>query len=781
MTYDGNTNGGGAVPSDGTAYASGSTVTVAGNSGSLTKSGYTFGGWCTTQPAAGATCVSVSGTSQAAASTFAISANTTLYAVWTADTYSVAYNGNTSDGGSVPSSQTKTHAIDLTLASNSGSLTKSGYTFGGWCTTQPAAGSACGGTSYAAGATYSANAAMTLYAVWTANTQTISYAAGTGGAGSAPSSPTSVSYGGTFTTPANTYSRTGHTFAGWSDGSSTYAAGATYPASGTVSANVTLTATWTANTQTISYAAGTGGTGSAPSSPTSVSYGGTFTTPANTYSRTGHTFAGWSDGSSTYAAGATYPASGTVSGNVTLTATWAASCAQGGTCVVGDTGPGGGKVFYVAGSNFTSTGSDCNTACRYLEVAPAASEATRTWATGGNQSSFVTGADATAIGSGYQNTVDISAQAGNVAATSAAVYALEYSNGGVSDWHLPSDSELTELYLRRATVGGLTADWTYWSSSEVWNDYASGRTFSTGASSSGFKKNVDNLARPVRAFGLPPFSVTYNGNTHGSGSVPTDSSTYSFNASVTVASNTGSLAKSGYTFGGWCTTQPAAGSACSGTSRAAGSTFSITSNVTLYAVWTTLTCATGGTCVVGDTGPGGGVVFYVAGSNFTSTGSDCVSSCRYLEVAPAESESPIAWATNVNSNYTRGVTGADATGIGSGRQNTVDVTNQAGNVQASSAAVYAWYYSNNSKTDWHLSSKDELNELCKYARQQTTGDTSVACASTGSLRTGFSADRYWSSSEISATGAWTQNFSNGTKTDVFGKANAFRVRPIRAF
>ena len=531
--------------------------------------------------------------------------------------FSVTYNGNTHGSGSVPTdSSTYSFNASVTVASNSGSLAKSGYTFGGWCTTQPAAGSACSGTSRAAGSTFSITSNVTLYAVWT-----------------------------------------------------------------------------------------------------------------------------------------------------TLT------CAQGGTCVVGDTGPGGGIVFYVAGSNFTSTGSDCNTACRYLEVAPAASEASRTWATGANQSAFVTGADATAIGSGYQNTVDISAQAGNVAATSAAVHALEYSNGGVSDWHLPSRDELSELYSRRSSVGGLTADWTYWSSSEGSIETASGRTFSAGYSSSGFKKNVSNLARPVRAFGLPPFSVTYNGNTHGSGSVPTDSSTYSFNASVTVASNSGSLAKSGYTFGGWCTTQPAAGSACSGTSRAAGSTFSITSNVTLYAVWTTLTCAQGGTCVVGDTGPGGGVVFYVAGSNFTSTGSDCGTTCRYLEDAPRDQSTATQWCSN--NSTTLFVTAA---AIGTGMAN----TNTARETCASGAIQIAADYSNAAAIDWHLPSRLELNELCKYARQQTTGDTSVSCNNSGSLRAGFASSSYWSSSENSGTRSWSRSFGDGVQGDN-PKTSSYRVRPIRAF
>jgi len=102
-----------------------------------------------------------------------------LYAVWSADTYSVTYDGNSSDGGSTPASQTKTHAVNLTLRTNSGSLTKSGYGFGGWCTTQPAAGAMCGGTSYAEGATYSANATVTLYAVWNSLTaRTISIDSG---------------------------------------------------------------------------------------------------------------------------------------------------------------------------------------------------------------------------------------------------------------------------------------------------------------------------------------------------------------------------------------------------------------------------------------------------------------------------------------------------------------------------------------------------------------------------------------------------------------------------
>jgi uncharacterized repeat protein (TIGR02543 family) len=70
VTYNGNGNTGGTVPTDNNAYASGATVTVLGNPNGLTLSGYTFGGWSLTQ----------NGT---AVSSFTISSNTTVYAVWT--------------------------------------------------------------------------------------------------------------------------------------------------------------------------------------------------------------------------------------------------------------------------------------------------------------------------------------------------------------------------------------------------------------------------------------------------------------------------------------------------------------------------------------------------------------------------------------------------------------------------------------------------------------------------------------------------------------------------
>ncbi len=76
--------------------------------------------------------------------------------------YTVSYDANGATSGTAPASQTKTHGIDLTLATNSGNLAKTGYNFSGWNTAADGSG-----THYAEGATYSTNANLSLYAEWT--------------------------------------------------------------------------------------------------------------------------------------------------------------------------------------------------------------------------------------------------------------------------------------------------------------------------------------------------------------------------------------------------------------------------------------------------------------------------------------------------------------------------------------------------------------------------------------------------------------------------------------
>lgn len=194
------------------------------------RTGYTFKGWGTS-----------SSTSYAAyqpGSTFYTNASMTLYAVWSARTYTISYNANGGSGG--PGSQTKTHGIKMLISRVE--PTRSGYTFLGW-STSPSASSA----SYQPGEWYYANADRTFYAVWKKNapaTYTVSYDAN-GGSG-APGSQTKTQDA-TLTLSSTKPTRSGYTFLGWATSAS--ATSATYQPGGSYTANasVTLYAVWSCN------------------------------------------------------------------------------------------------------------------------------------------------------------------------------------------------------------------------------------------------------------------------------------------------------------------------------------------------------------------------------------------------------------------------------------------------------------------------------------------------------------------------------------------------------
>ncbi len=173
VTYNGNGSTGGTAPTDpNSPYASGATVTVLG-AGTLVKSGNTFAGWNTA--------ANGSGTSYAASATFAIAANTTLYAQWTpVTTYTVTYNGNGNTGGTAPTDPNSPYAsgATVTVLNNTGSLVKTGNTFAGWTTNSDGSG-----TVFTAGNTFTISVNTTLYAKWTASgaastTTTIGYNTG---------------------------------------------------------------------------------------------------------------------------------------------------------------------------------------------------------------------------------------------------------------------------------------------------------------------------------------------------------------------------------------------------------------------------------------------------------------------------------------------------------------------------------------------------------------------------------------------------------------------------
>ena len=140
----------------------------------LTKTGFVFAGWNTASDGSGTNYPIVSSNIPfTPPSGMNDERNHTLYAVWISNantnTYTISYDDNVSDGGFAPSDQTKTHGVDITLASNTGNLIRTGFNFDGW--NDAADGN---GTDFAESATYSTDANLTLYAKWTAITLNIS-------------------------------------------------------------------------------------------------------------------------------------------------------------------------------------------------------------------------------------------------------------------------------------------------------------------------------------------------------------------------------------------------------------------------------------------------------------------------------------------------------------------------------------------------------------------------------------------------------------------------------
>ncbi len=185
---------------------------------------------------------------------------------------------------------------------------------------------------------------------------------------------------------------------------------------------------------------------------------------------------------------------------------------------VGDTGPGGGTIFYVATTPF-ACGPTRTTTCTYLEAAPSnwinsnREDPFRKWANASYQSTVVGSsgspetATATAIGWGYFNTRAIVSQGNTDTATIAAALADAYTvmvSGVVyDDWYLPSKDELNQLYLQSTIVEATRVGY-YWSSTEISAGLALSQDFhSTGTGrlmDYGKNDTYPLFLRAVRAF-----------------------------------------------------------------------------------------------------------------------------------------------------------------------------------------------------------------------------------------------------------------------------------------
>ena len=180
-------------------------------------------------------------------------------------------------------------------------------------------------------------------------------------------------------------------------------------------------------------------------------------------------------------------------------------------------------------------------------------------------------------------------------------------------------------------------------------------------------------------------------------------------------------------------------------------------------------------CLVGDSGPGGGEVFYTSGTGST----------KYMEVGPTTwynntARQTFTWCYAPKKTRSIPAPGT-GTALGSGSSNTARIAsfcNPSGGAHEITKKNATGGIGG--QTDWFLPSKDELNYLCLYARQLP--ENAGTCTSVNPLRAGFLAESYWSSTEHNAELVWYQNFRNGGQAYFDGtKELSLYVRPVRMF
>ena len=258
------------------------------------------------------------------------------------------------------------------------------------------------------------------------------------------------------------------------------------------------------------------------------------------------------------------------------------------------------------------------------------------------------------------------------------------------------------------------------------------------------------------------------------------------------------------------------------TSNSGAFTISFTSPVALAANVSKLTlqssahtpfsCAADFICELGDTGPGGGKVFYKnlsgfnCGPNHTSTGSPTGGLCNYLEFAPptwsGQSADPFGKNTTSASNIASiGVTPANSRTLGEiGRgymySNAITAVfgtcssvytggrNFSGSTCPTGAGM-ARAYRGGGLSDWYLTNAAELNVACQYARGGQAINPDVACARLGSdAPAGFSGDDHYTSTAVSTNldRFYALHLMVTTSyQQMTGHSFNLLVKPIRAF
>jgi hypothetical protein len=248
---------------------------------------------------------------------------------------------------------------------------------------------------------------------------------------------------------------------------------------GTYVETITATDSTTASTsETLTVTVSVGDTVTVTAgSPSAITYSPTMTIPTNSFSTSG------------------------LVGGDTVTVSYAYSfvgttCATGGTCHVGDTGPAGGYIFYVDEANVLDVATGISSGGHYLEAAPPTySSPVVNWCEGiSNPYTSTLGTSATAIGTGASNTLIMVSAGCN---GGAGYVAANATISGYSDWFLPSYNELAQMYSNQSGIG-INGSNLYWGSTETSNWIAASLVPWAGIGSQ--NKGQATPLWPIRAF-----------------------------------------------------------------------------------------------------------------------------------------------------------------------------------------------------------------------------------------------------------------------------------------
>jgi uncharacterized repeat protein (TIGR02543 family) len=561
LVYNANSTAGGsgtAPPSSGTYYTAFSTQPVVANTGPFTNTnGYIFGGWNTL--------ANGTGTSYPAGSQYTMpgSGTVNLYAQWInpATSYTLTYDPGTDGTGTAPNSPTSYPSnYTATVLGNMGPYTNIGdepKIFYGWNTVIDGTG-----TSYPPGSTLTMAANTTLYAQWVYATPqyTVTYDDNGATGGSVPAAPTN--YPGGVQVPIlgqGSLTRPGYTFLGWNGdlngAGSLYTPGYTF-----ASKTATLYALWAPGTSVKNCGGGStsGGSGAVAITyffPYAQIIKSTDTITVYTTALLGTTSSNY--GSGLAPLGIISIASKTVITQTTIQINVNTSYSN----PVDDHNytqtitNGSGVTYWPSAATISNI--------TYATQQLSNSSGTPTYSISTSNSSNGCGLSATSSTSGSTTTtysffnqsftINFSDSTSTFIATSPN-NAFYTANGGTSWTTIPRTSYPYALIVPKAD-NSLT-------------------TITIIPSSTGTK-----YINPS----LPDYTVEYNGNGNTSGTLPIPQYMdpyVSGTTSITIRTNSGSLAKTGFTFSGWNTAANG-----SGTDYAVSASYGGGASLTLYAKW----------------------------------------------------------------------------------------------------------------------------------------------------------------------------------------------------